>query len=147
MLRTMLFLLLMAGLAGAAPLKQKDGDRPSELEGKWVVTRATTLGQEQGHLVDTTFVIRGDRYTVLRPAPGAQGRVRVDAKASPRRVEFEVLGADGKPAPGKPGRWVYELVGDELRMASLTEADGAVPEKIDPGDPKQMVWTAKRVKD
>jgi uncharacterized protein (TIGR03067 family) len=146
MTRTLLpHLLFAATAAGAAPLK-KAADRPSELEGKWVVTAATTLGQEQEHLVGLSLVIRGDRYTVSHQTQVMQGRVMVDNTANPKRAQFEVVHADGK-ADEKKGRWVYELAGDELRMASYTDSDGAVPDKIDPADHRQMVWKAKRVKD
>lgn len=141
-MRITLFLLLCATVAKADPVKPS----PTELEGKWVLTGAITLGQEQEKMVGTSFVIKGDRFIVSKPAPGIQGRVKVDSKAKPKSVQFEVLTADGKPDE-KKGRWIYELDGDELRMASFTDSDGAVPEQIDPTNLKQLVWKAKRVKD
>ena len=146
MTRTALCLLLVAAVTGAAPKPKGSGDSPSELEGKWVITGATTLGMEQEKMVGTSFVIKGDQFTLLKPAPGSQGLVKIESNVSPKRVQFEVRAPDGKSAD-KKGRWIYELDGDELRMASFTDSDGAAPEKIDSTDHKQLVWKAKRVKD
>jgi uncharacterized protein (TIGR03067 family) len=149
MVRTAVVLLAVAGLTVAAPVKQKGpGDAPSELEGKWVVKEAQTLGGiDQPHLANTVILIRGTEYTATAKAV-SQGRVKVDGTARPKRLEFEVQTIDGKPAAtDKKGRWIYELDGDELRMASLTDSDGTLPERIDPADRKQMIWKAKRVKD
>jgi uncharacterized protein (TIGR03067 family) len=146
-----LSLLLAAGLLAAAPLRPKGaGDTPSELEGKWVVKEATTLGGiDQAHLTDAVIAIAGDQFTYTTPAKAvSRGRIKVDDKARPKRLEFESQVEDGKPVPsGKAGRWIYEVDGDELRMASLTDAGGAVPEKFDPTDRRQMIWKAKRLKD
>jgi uncharacterized protein (TIGR03067 family) len=151
MMRTALYLLLVAGISAAAPRKPKGpGDALSELEGKWVVKEATTLGGiDQAHLTDAVIAIAGDQFTYTTPAKAvSRGRIKVDDKARPKRLEFEPQAEDGKPvAAGKAGRWIYEVDGDELRMASFTDADGAVPEKFDPTDRKQMIWKAKRVKD
>jgi uncharacterized protein (TIGR03067 family) len=92
------------------------------------------------------FVVNGNEFTVLKPAPGSRGRVTLDTGSNPKRIQFEVVGANSKP-DDKKGHWIYELEGDELRMASFTDSDGSVPPKIDPTDRKQMVWKAKRVKD
>jgi uncharacterized protein (TIGR03067 family) len=147
MTRPSLPLLLVAGLAVAAPQQKGPGGAPTELEGKWVVEEATTLGGiPQPHLTDMVIVIKRDRYSASAKAV-SEGRIQVDAKASPKRLEFEVLAIDGKPAAaGTKGRWIYELDGDELRMASFTDAGGAIPDKFDPTDRRQMIWKAKRVK-
>ena len=149
MVKCTLSVLLVAGLSAAAPLKPKGpGDAPSELEGKWVVKQATTLGGiDQPHLANMVIAISGNQYTATAKAV-SQGRIKVDVTARPKRLEFEVETIDGKPAAaGKPGRWIYELNGDELRMASFTDSDGTLPEKIDPADRKQMIWKANRVRD
>jgi uncharacterized protein (TIGR03067 family) len=150
MARTVLSLLFVAGLSAAAPVKPRGaGDVPSELEGKWVVTEAITLGGiNQSHLADAVFVIAGDRFTYATPAKAeSRGRIKVEDKASPKRFEFAPETPDGRPANDKPGRWIYELDGGELQMASFTDADGAIPDKIDPTDRKQMIWKAKRIRD
>jgi uncharacterized protein (TIGR03067 family) len=147
MARTTLILLLIAAPIGAAPIKPRGTpDGPSELEGKWVVVAVTVNAIDTENMVGTTFVIQGDKFTVQKPEPGSQGRIKVDKSTNPKRVEFEVHASDGKPN-GKAGRWIYELDGDELRMASFTDSDGAIPEKIDPTVRKQLIWRAKRVKD
>jgi uncharacterized protein (TIGR03067 family) len=146
-MKTLLSLLVVAMLAIAAPIKTKGSDDGrTELEGKWVVTKATTLGVEQEKMVGFSFVVKGDKFTV-NSTPASKSRIKVNDKKSPKHVEFEVLGADGKPSDGKNGGWIYELDGDELQMASFTDSDGSVPEKIDPTDRKQLVWKAKRVKE
>lgn len=147
MVRSALSLLLVAGLVAAAPLKKAPADAASELEGRWVVQEATLFGGiDQAQFKGLVIVIAGDRY-LAQTKPANEGRFRVDDKARPKRLEFEPQTIDGKPvADQKKGRWVYELDGDELRMASLPSGDGAVPEKIDPADPKQMIWKAKRAK-
>jgi uncharacterized protein (TIGR03067 family) len=147
MARTTLILLLITAPAGAAPVKPRGTpDGPTELEGKWVVFAAIANATEQENMVGTTFVIKGDKFTLLKPAPGSQGRMWVDKGANPKRLEFEVQTSDGE-STGKRGRWIYEVDGDELRMASFTDSDGAIPEKIDPTERKQLIWRAKRVKD
>lgn len=141
-----LMLVLLPLLAAAAPVKKNPADTPSELEGKWVVTEATTNGIENKQFVGTTFVIKGDQYSVPKPAGGGKGRIQVDGNASPKRIQFEVVRPDGKVEENK-GRWIYELKGDELRMASLLEKGGSLPEKIVSTEPNIMFWKLNRVKD
>ena len=148
MVRSALSLLLVAGLVAAAPVRKAPADAASELEGKWVVQEATLFGGiDQAQFKDLVIVISWDRYSA-RTKPANEGRIKVDDKARPKRLEFEPQTIDGKPVTDrKKGRWVYELDGDELRMASFPDGEGGVPEKIDPADPKQMIWKAKRAKD
>ena len=147
MARALLSLLLVAGLSVAAPLRPKTPGGASELEGKWVVTEALAVGGiHQSQLTDAVLVIVGDRFTYTTSAGAvSRGRIKVDDKARPKRLEFEPTAEDGKPVPSrKVGRWIYEMADDELRMASLTGEDGAVPEKFDPSDRRQMIWKARR---
>lgn len=144
MIRSILPLLLFAMFSAAAPNKQKGP--ASELDGKWVITGAITLETEQKAMVGMIFEFKGDQFAMLKPVPGSKGSIKVENKANPKRVTFEGVTPDGKP-DGKKGGWIYELDGDDLRMASFTNSDGSLPEKIDPTERRQLVWKLKRVKD
>lgn len=144
MAKSAMAILLATACAGAAPIRPLE--KQSELEGKWIVTDAITLGVVQENMIGTTFVIKGDQFAVVKPAPGSQGTVKIDNKVNPKRIQFVVQKIGDKEAKEKGG-WIYELNAEELRMASFTNSDGAIPEKIDPTNRNQLVWTLKRAKD
>jgi uncharacterized protein (TIGR03067 family) len=105
---------ISVSLASAAPLVQSES-KPTELEGVWHGQKAA----EQGRSRDlkpglTRLTFRGDVMLAVgfvgRPAEEKKLAIRVNPKASPKTLDII-------ESPSQTREALYELVGDELRIA------------------------------
>jgi uncharacterized protein (TIGR03067 family) len=112
------------------------------LEGVWRLVSGESEGKplSAAEVKSGKLVIEGDRYTVMLASQGTlKGTQKLDASKSPKTID--AVGANG-PDAGKTTLGIYELMGDEFRVA-LASPGKARPTrfKTSPGSGQWMhVW-------
>jgi sugar lactone lactonase YvrE len=108
------------------PVIEKDGVRLFDREGRELNTSAENKRQEKGSAV-TPVAVRGDVRVVVRAYDRMDGNA-VRRRLGLYRLGYQVLKADGSPAPGFDGPRVtvsFETLPDDVRAAPLAYAAGS----------------------
>ena len=108
---------LLAGLCLAAGASQDAAKKDLEaLQGTWSVVTlendGTPLPPEA--IKGSTFVVKGDRYTLKGGADTFRGMLRLDPSKKPKALDATFVDDDGKDKGKAQG--IYELAGDRLRI-------------------------------
>ena len=90
-------------------------DELEKLQGTWVFE---TLEMEGTRMPDamfrgSTLTIQGDHFITAAQEAGYEGKVRVNAEASPKTIDMEFTAG---PEAGKTSFGIYEHEGDTLKI-------------------------------
>jgi uncharacterized protein (TIGR03067 family) len=87
------------------------------LQGTWTITTLEVDGQQMSAPENSQIVIKGNRFTSNGMGAEYAGTLKLDASASPRRLDmtFDTGHAKGITNPG-----IYELKGDKLKLCLAT---------------------------
>lgn len=132
--------LVLAVFATAARADDKPKDDKKSLEGAWTVTKAETGGTNLDMFNNAVFTFKGDKLTVQAGDESREGTFKTDPKKNPPTIEVHITRGGGE---GQTFHSIYELKGDELKIAA-----GAEPGSTAPGDFKSkegvIIFTLKR---
>lgn len=89
------------------------------LQGTWRVSALEVDGQKMSAemLAGSNIVIQGDRFTSNGMGFVYEGRIEIDASATPRRLDMKF---DGGPEKGNTNPGIYELTGDAWKICLAT---------------------------
>jgi uncharacterized protein (TIGR03067 family) len=107
-------------------------DDAAALRGTWKLSSWQTDGKQlsDDHLEGGKLVLDGDRFTVtLAGQETSTGTQKLDATKNPKTIDIT---ADGDPKPGDTCLGIYEIDGDEFRVAFAP-----------PGKPRPTAFTTK----
>lgn len=127
-------------LGGAAT-----ADETAPLQGTWLVKSATMAGEPvaQEIVQQLRLEIRGLSYTVTTAAGPDEGKLELDAKASPKRMK--IIGVRG-PNKDRTILAVYELTGDELKISYLMRGEKYPTDFTSTAENKHFVVVYERKK-
>ena len=116
----------------AAPPSQEEAKKDWErLQGTWNVVTFEVEGKAPGEeaQIRGSYIFAGDKVSIRKLNDQVQdGRFRVSADTNPRAMDVLVVGESEKPMKLE---WIYELHGDNLRIAGNHPGKGR-PTGFDP---------------
>jgi uncharacterized protein (TIGR03067 family) len=138
--RSQLLLVLAAGLLLAAQQTASPEIKQAmkQLEGTWLVVSATMDGKDLPDARGGAVVFAGAQLT-FKDKAGKEEKYtyRLDLSRKPRMIDFTPEKAKANVAPG---RGIYELRGDTLRLC--VGPPNRRPTEF--SDTKRVLWTLKR---
>jgi uncharacterized protein (TIGR03067 family) len=144
-MRARLLLVLAAAVSLAMHGAGQDAKK-SELEGTWKGDSLEKAGQKlDEHAKTVRWEISGDKITVLEDRLSVKGTVTLDSKKSPKTIEVEAKGDEGRINFVLIG--IYSLDGDVLKVCYTSTKDAKRPKefKTNPGS-EQVLLVLKRQK-
>jgi uncharacterized protein (TIGR03067 family) len=120
-------------------------DDATELQGTWQVKSATLAGEPVAAEIvrQLRLEIRGRSYSVTTTAGPDEGKLELDAKASPKRMKF--IGVRGLNKD-RTLLAVYELNGDELKISYLMRGETYPTDFTSTAENKHFVVVYERKK-
>lgn len=112
---------------------RQSGDRPSK--GALSLLQGTWLGKEMGGGEGTwSLKISGNKVEAKGPDPEAySGRLRPNAKANPKQVDFVVTECAFSEYVGKTSRGIYKIKGNQLTLAACEPGNSTRPSDFQAG--------------
>lgn len=112
----MIAILLLVCLSGCS---QSDKQMKTSLDGYW---RGSLLGVSDAEF---TFVIKGDRLDHRGHGPGVDnwlcGSIVLNEEAEPKEMDLSIEDASNEQNLGMKVMLIYELQGDELKLAASNQ--------------------------
>jgi len=148
-LRLLLAATLLLG-AGVGSAEEKDaGSDQESIQGTWKIVSATVDGRDTTEELDKdiTLVITKDKITSLIGGKSDhQTTYKLDPTKKPKTIDTTDIKDDGQP--GKTTLGIYQLSGDELKLAAALKSGSDRPAAFDAKDDAKGVLQVvlKRVK-
>lgn len=136
-------------VAGVLVFRQGTGaeaaGRRDSLQGTWTLISGEALGEAltDQQLQDGKLVITGDRYRVTLEGHGTTtGLQKLDESLSPRTIDIT---PDSGPDKGQSFLGIYQVAGDEFRIAIAPPGDNRPADFSTAADSGRWTHTWKRV--
>jgi uncharacterized protein (TIGR03067 family) len=139
--------LVVSLLVGADALTQDAPKNAVALQGAWKLSAGEADGKAlpEKELKDGKLVIKGEHYTVTLPGRGTvKGMQKLDPAKEPKTID--IMDASG-PNKDKTCLGIYELKGDEFRVAFAPPGKARPTKFATAPDSGQWMHVWKRVKE
>ena len=129
-------------LEGAEPPAPRAKSDAELLQGTWKIESLAAGGQPESAESFTTrrLVFHGDKFTMRSPARSLTNSFTLDATKKPKAVDLH-----SSNNPNEPGRGIYELAGDRLKLCVVFDPKAERPTAFESKtDPSAVLWVLVR---